>query len=339
MRAANPTWNGKSTQVRKSFLFFTGLELHGIKLDWSIVNVHKGINRYSAEEKEKARKELWRMQVKFEGELCEPINLDSRKRRRTLGSRTSNKRSRESENTELGKRAEHIEAAASGPDGPDQVPVDQGRTHMSSGDAPADPSPVVDKGEAKVEEGLNTSDEKYLKKLDVAQMKRAKREKIEANRPTNRILAGTKPGLSSRKGSNRGHGQGGMDSPCPSRPTTQVEEDADHVHGFVDRMLHDFKIATQERDGLQKRLEEAEKSLKDMEALHAKIGMLEKEKEEMAERVRFMERPDLYELLTEKLRGHQIRGHPYVTQGTLHIDSGLVQALHTGTRLIVPSYH
>ncbi|KAL2611915.1 hypothetical protein R1flu_023607 [Riccia fluitans] len=74
MRAANPTWNGKSMQVRKSFVFFAGLELHGIKIDWSIVNVHKGINRYSAEEKEKARKELWHMQVKFEGELCEPID-------------------------------------------------------------------------------------------------------------------------------------------------------------------------------------------------------------------------------------------------------------------------
>ncbi|KAL2653995.1 hypothetical protein R1flu_022123 [Riccia fluitans] len=50
---------------------------------------------------------------------------------------------------------------------------------------------------------------------------------------------------------------------------------------------------------------------KDMEALHAKIGMLEKEKKEMAERVQFIQRLDLYELLTDKLRGHQIRGHPY----------------------------
>ncbi|KAL2654000.1 hypothetical protein R1flu_022128 [Riccia fluitans] len=74
MRATNPTWNGKSTQVRKSFVFFAALELHGIKIDWSTMNVHKGINRYSAEEKKKARKELWRMQVKFEGELCEPID-------------------------------------------------------------------------------------------------------------------------------------------------------------------------------------------------------------------------------------------------------------------------
>ncbi|KAL2633381.1 hypothetical protein R1flu_004860 [Riccia fluitans] len=102
MRAANPTWNGKSTQVWKSFVFFADLELHGIKIDWSTMNVHKGINRYSTEEKEKARKELWHMQVKFEGELCEPIDPDTKKRRRTSGSQTSNKRSRESENTESG---------------------------------------------------------------------------------------------------------------------------------------------------------------------------------------------------------------------------------------------
>ncbi|KAL2632376.1 hypothetical protein R1flu_017062 [Riccia fluitans] len=104
------------------------------------MNVHNGINRYSAEEKENARKKLWRMQVKFQGELCEPIDPDSRKRRRTLGRQTSNKRSRKSENTESGERAEHIEAATSGPD---QVPVDQEPTHMPFGDAPADPSPVV----------------------------------------------------------------------------------------------------------------------------------------------------------------------------------------------------
>ncbi|KAL3689453.1 hypothetical protein R1sor_015762 [Riccia sorocarpa] len=33
MRAANPSWNGKHTQVRKYFVFFCGLELHGIKID------------------------------------------------------------------------------------------------------------------------------------------------------------------------------------------------------------------------------------------------------------------------------------------------------------------
>ncbi|KAL2624075.1 hypothetical protein R1flu_008320 [Riccia fluitans] len=164
IRAVNPTWNGKSTQVRKSFIFFASLELHGIKIDWSTMNVHKGINRYSTEEKEKARKELWRMQVKFEGELCEPIDPDKRKRRRTSGSRTSNKHSRKSENMESGKRAEHTEAAASGQDGPDQVPVDQGRIHMPYGDAPADPSPAVDKCKAKVDEGPKKPNEKNLQK-------------------------------------------------------------------------------------------------------------------------------------------------------------------------------
>ncbi|KAL2644165.1 hypothetical protein R1flu_011752 [Riccia fluitans] len=270
MRAANPNWNGKSTQVRKSFVFFAGLELHGIKIDWSTVNVHKAINRYSAEEKENARKELWRMKVKFKGE---PI--DSRKRRTTLGSQTSNKRSRESENTESGERAEHTEAAANGPD---QVPVDQGPTHMPSGDALADPSPVVDKGKAKVDEKPKISDEKYLKKLERKQVKCAMCENIEVNRPIGTILAGSEPSQSSQKRSDPGHGQGGMDSPCPPRPTTQVEEDAKKFHGFVDRMLHDFKIANQEHDGLQKRLEEAKKRLKDTEALHAKIDLLEKEK-------------------------------------------------------------
>ncbi|KAL2619882.1 hypothetical protein R1flu_000087 [Riccia fluitans] len=104
------------------------------------------------------------MQVKFEGELCEPIDPDTKKRRRTSGSRSLNKRSRESENTEPGKRAEQTEAAASGPDGPNQVPVDQGQTHMPSGDAPVDPSPVVDKGKAKVDERPKKPKRKNLEK-------------------------------------------------------------------------------------------------------------------------------------------------------------------------------
>ncbi|KAL3690061.1 hypothetical protein R1sor_016370 [Riccia sorocarpa] len=58
MRAANPSWNGKHTQVRKCFVFFCGLELHGIKIDWSTVNASKAINRYSMIEKEKARKAM-----------------------------------------------------------------------------------------------------------------------------------------------------------------------------------------------------------------------------------------------------------------------------------------
>ncbi|KAL2633380.1 hypothetical protein R1flu_004859 [Riccia fluitans] len=156
--------------------------------------------------------------------------------------------------------------------------MDHGRTHMPSGDAPAGPSPVVDKGKAKVDERPKKPVEKNLDKQDAAQMRRARRENIEANRLGDRVLARSEPGQSSWIRSDRGHGQGGMDSPCPSRPPTQVEEVVGHVKGFVDQMLHDFKIINQERDGLQKWLEEAEKRLKDMEALHAKIGKLEEEK-------------------------------------------------------------
>ncbi|KAL3692548.1 hypothetical protein R1sor_006199 [Riccia sorocarpa] len=92
MRAANPNWNGKHTQVRKCSVFFAGLELHGIKIDKSTVNVSNAINRYSTLDKKKARKELWRMQVKFDGELCEAVDPDSKKRRRTPSKPTPNKR-------------------------------------------------------------------------------------------------------------------------------------------------------------------------------------------------------------------------------------------------------
>ncbi|KAL3685249.1 hypothetical protein R1sor_003271 [Riccia sorocarpa] len=154
MRAANPSWNGKHTQVRKCFVFFCGLELHGIKIDWSRVNASKAINRYSMSEKEKARKELWRMQVKFDGELCEPVDPDSKKSRRTPSKPTPNKRPREtSGNTEL-------------PVGAEDEP-----TNLSSGEAPSNQQPTPDKGKAVVEDEPTRLDPNLAAKMEKARVK------------------------------------------------------------------------------------------------------------------------------------------------------------------------
>ncbi|KAL3692974.1 hypothetical protein R1sor_006625 [Riccia sorocarpa] len=146
MRAANPSWNGKHTQVRKCFVFFTGLELHGIKIDWSTVNVSKAINRYSTLEKEKARKELWRMQVKFDGELCETVDPDSKKRRRT-------------------------------PNEP---------TNLSFGEAPSNQQPTVDKGKAVVEDEPTRLDLNLAAKMEKARVKEATRMSLEEDRSSYR---------------------------------------------------------------------------------------------------------------------------------------------------------
>ncbi|KAL3692193.1 hypothetical protein R1sor_005844 [Riccia sorocarpa] len=306
MRAANPSWNGKHTQVRKCFVFFCGLELHGIKIDWSTVNASKAINRYSMIEKEKARKELWRMQVKFDGELCEPVDPDSKKRRRTPSKPTPNKRPREtSGNTEL-------------PVGAEDEP-----TNLSSGEAPSNQQPTPDKGKAVVEDEPTRLDPNLAAKMEKARVKEATRRSLEQDPLTVPGFAVNDHGESSGQRS-----KGNLDSSCPPRPTTEVEKTAEGVHGWIDEMLRNVMIANQERDQIQSRLKQAEEKLLKVEAVRnandksdriqerlkeakEKIKALEQEKKEMSERALMMERPDLYELLESKLTGYQIRGHPY----------------------------
>ncbi|KAL3677836.1 hypothetical protein R1sor_020792 [Riccia sorocarpa] len=306
MRAANPSWNGKHTQVRKCFVFFCGLELHGIKIDWSTVNASKAINRYSMSEKEKARKELWRMQVKFDGELCEAVDPDSKKRRRTPSKPTPNKRPREtSGNTEL------------------LVGAEDEPTNLSSGVAPSNQQLMPDKGKAVVEDEPTRLDPNLATKMEKARVKEATRRSLEQDLLTVPGFAVNDHGESSGQRS-----KGNLDSSCPPRPTTEVEKTAEGVHGWIDEMLRNVMIANQERDQIQSRLKEAQEKLLKVEAVRSsndesdriqerlkeaeeKIKALEQEKKEMSERALMMERPDLYELLESKLTGYQIRGHPY----------------------------
>ncbi|KAL3697141.1 hypothetical protein R1sor_011217 [Riccia sorocarpa] len=306
MRAANPSWNGKHTQVRKCFVFFCGLELHGIKIDWSTVNASKAINRYSMIEKEKARKELWRMQVKIDGKLCEAVDPDSKKRRRTPSKPTPNKRPHEtSGNTEL-------------PVGAEDEP-----TNLSSGEAPSNQQPTLDKGKAVVEDEPTRLDPNLAAKMEKARVKEATRRSLEHDLLTVPGFAVNDHGESSGQRS-----KGNLDISCPPRPTTEVEKTAKGVHGWIDEILRNVMIANQERDQIQSRLKEAEEKLMKVEAVHnandesdriqerlkeaeEKIKALEQEKKEMSERALMMERPDLYELLESKLTGYQIRGHPY----------------------------
>ncbi|KAL3688092.1 hypothetical protein R1sor_014401 [Riccia sorocarpa] len=298
MRAANPSWNGKHTQVRKCFVFFCCLELHGIKIDWSTVNASKAINRYSMSEKEKARKELWRMQVKFDGELCEAVDPDSKKRRRTPSKPTPNKRPREtSGNTEL-------------PVGAEDEP-----TNLSSGEAPSNQQPTPDKGKAVVEDEPTRLDPNLATKMEKARVKEATRRSLEQDLLTVPGFAVNDHGESSGQRS-----KGNLDSSCPPRPTTEVEKTAEGVHGWIDEMLRNVMIANQERDQIQSRLKEAEEKLLKVEAVRSSNDESDRiqerlkqaeEKIKALEQENMMERPDLYELLESKLTGYQIRGHPY----------------------------
>ncbi|KAL3682298.1 hypothetical protein R1sor_000320 [Riccia sorocarpa] len=246
------------------------------------------------------------MQVKFDGELYEAVDPDSKKRRRTLSKPTPNKRPREtSGNTEL-------------PVGAEDEP-----TNLSSGEAPSNRQPTPDKGKVVVEDEPTRLDPNLAAKMEKARVKEATRRSLEHDLLTVPGFAVNDHGESSGQRS-----KGNLDISCPPRPTTEVEKTAERVHGWIDEMLRNVMIANQERDRIQSRLKEAEEKLLKVEAVRnandesdriqerlkegeEKIKALEQEKKEMSERALMMERPDLYELLESKLTGYQIPGHPY----------------------------
>ncbi|KAL3696958.1 hypothetical protein R1sor_011034 [Riccia sorocarpa] len=242
-----PQLEWKTYTSSKCFVLFAGLELHGIKIDWFTVNASKAINRYSMAEKEKARNELWRMQVKFDGELCEVVDRDSKKMRRTPSKPIPNKRPREtSDNTELTVGAE---------DEP---------TNLSSGEAPSNQQPTPDKGKAVVEDEPTRLDPNLAAKMEKARVKEATRRSLEEDLLTVLGFAVNDPGESSGQRS-----KDNLDSSCPPRPTTEVEKTAEGVHGWIDEMLRNVMIANQERDQIQSRLKEAEEKLLEVEAVRS----------------------------------------------------------------------
>ncbi|KAL3681620.1 hypothetical protein R1sor_024576 [Riccia sorocarpa] len=74
--AKPPCGNPPKAEVRKSFLHYAGLELHGVKVDWSTVDLSIALNTISRERRLAARREVYRMKVKMDGRLVEPVDPD-----------------------------------------------------------------------------------------------------------------------------------------------------------------------------------------------------------------------------------------------------------------------
>ncbi|KAL3684484.1 hypothetical protein R1sor_002506 [Riccia sorocarpa] len=74
--AKPPCGNPPKADVRKSFLHYAGLELHGVKVDWSTVDLSIALNTISRERRLVARHEVYRMKVKMDGRLVEPVDPD-----------------------------------------------------------------------------------------------------------------------------------------------------------------------------------------------------------------------------------------------------------------------
>ncbi|KAL3675418.1 hypothetical protein R1sor_025366 [Riccia sorocarpa] len=85
--------DGFRAEVRKNFLFFAGLEKHGLKVDWTTVDKSRNVREISDADRHAARVELWKRKTIFRGSLLYPeepkLRYDERiprkpRRKRTL---------------------------------------------------------------------------------------------------------------------------------------------------------------------------------------------------------------------------------------------------------------
>ncbi|KAL2633986.1 hypothetical protein R1flu_005465 [Riccia fluitans] len=83
-KQCQPEYNPNKAEVRKAMLHYTGLEMHGVKVDWSIVDISLLLNTISREMRMSARRELYRMKVKMDGKLVEPFDPDELERPRKI---------------------------------------------------------------------------------------------------------------------------------------------------------------------------------------------------------------------------------------------------------------
>ncbi|KAL3678946.1 hypothetical protein R1sor_021902 [Riccia sorocarpa] len=72
-----PPYVPPKAEVRKSFLHYAGLELHGLKVDWSTVDLSIAMNTISKERRHAARRELYRLRARMDGRLVEPTDPDA----------------------------------------------------------------------------------------------------------------------------------------------------------------------------------------------------------------------------------------------------------------------
>ncbi|KAL3679460.1 hypothetical protein R1sor_022416 [Riccia sorocarpa] len=76
-KLAQPPYVPPKAEVRKSFLHYAGLKLHGLKVDWSTVDLSIAMNTISKERRHAARRELYRLRARMDGRLVEPTDPDA----------------------------------------------------------------------------------------------------------------------------------------------------------------------------------------------------------------------------------------------------------------------
>ncbi|KAL3700284.1 hypothetical protein R1sor_018306 [Riccia sorocarpa] len=274
-------------EVRKSFLHYADLELHGVKVDWSTIDLSIALNTISRERRLAARREVYRMKVKMDGRLVEPVDPDEADK--------SQKRKKKPASTQEGAPKRPKSEPKPKPSVPPVVAEEQGETFSRKCKEKVDGFPTQPPVDTVAEERLMT-------KLAV-----------KASRLDNFV----DPSLPTPTGQTSGRGSNQMSAADFTAQVNQISGNLPcegQITQSMSNMASMLSMAMEEHSRVWKFWASLEDQLaqakKEEEVLKAKILDLEKEKRLMNERMAMMEKKDLYELLEAKMQGYQIANHP-----------------------------
>ncbi|KAL3684473.1 hypothetical protein R1sor_002495 [Riccia sorocarpa] len=285
--AKPPCGNPPKAEVRKSFLHYAGLELHGVKVDWSTVDLSIALNTISKERRLAARREVYRLKVKMDGRLVEPVDPDEADK--------SQKRKKKPASTQEGAPKRPKSEPKPKPSVPPVVAEEQGETFSRKGKEKVDGFPTQPPVDTVAEERLMT-------KLAVK---------------ASRLDSFVDPSLPTPTGQTSGRGSNQMSAADFTAQVNQISGNLPcegQMTQSMSNMASTLSMAMEEHSRVWKFWASLEDQLaqakKEEEVLKAKILDLENEKRLMNERVAMMEKKDLYELLEAKMQGYQIANHP-----------------------------
>ncbi|KAL3679666.1 hypothetical protein R1sor_022622 [Riccia sorocarpa] len=306
-KQAQPPYLPPKAEVRKSFLHYASLELHGVKVDWSTVDLSEASNTVSNERKMAARRELFRMRVRMDGRLVETMDPDEMEKSQK-GNRPRKRKRRLASETKDG-----VPSTDKSP--PQETPP------VVNPSAPANSSGVATDimgGMIAAMKSVVDRSQKVKEKVSEAPIGSEDLRMVKTTLNISRADQYKEPTIGSPTGQTSGRGSNQpmtSEIPVDDRICSigVLEESASnlvtHTMSHISLVLEEHKHLRRLQAELEERLAALAEIEKENLALSNKVHTLETEKQCMSDRVTLMSRPDLYELLEAKLDGFQLANH------------------------------
>ncbi|KAL3675508.1 hypothetical protein R1sor_025456 [Riccia sorocarpa] len=254
---------------------------------WDSVDLSIALNTISKERRLAARREVYRLKVKMDGRLVEPVDPDEADK--------SQKRKKKPASIQEGAPKRPKSEPKPKPSVPPIVAEEQGETFSRKGKEKVDGFPTQPPVDTVAEERLMT-------KLAVK---------------ASRLDSFVDPSLPTPTWQTSGHSSNQMSAADFTAQVNQISGNLPcegQMTQSMSNMASTLSMAMEEHSRVWKFWASLEDQLaqakKEEEMLKAKILDLEIEKRLMNERVAMMEKKDLYELLEAKMQGYQIANHP-----------------------------